>query len=254
MPPRRRGHGDRLAARPRASASAARGGSSSRSADSSPRARRRPSAGRARPACASSSASSGPGSGYPRLRATSIAPRKRPPVSSIAWHISSRSAGSGSDLPWRARAAIDNGPCDRRPASVRSTSCRTGLSAGSRRAPAPGDPDRAERREQRAHRGVGEHQLASRREQRHRVLEVVHDRLEVGRRCRAAPSVRDRGQLRADRVERAPEVAELVAGQIERDVELAAAQPGQAALDHVDRPQHPLRQQRRHERRDERAR
>ena len=38
--------------------------------------------------------------------------------------------------------------------------------------------------------------------------------------------------------------------QIERDVELAASQPGQAALDDVDRPQHPLRQQHRDQRRD----
>ena len=62
-----------------------------------------------------------------------------------------------------------------------------------------------------------------------------------GRRIRPA----HRRQLGADGVERAAEVAELLLRQIERDVELAASQPRQAALDDVDRPEHPLREQHR---------
>ena len=57
--------------------------------------------------------------------------------------------------------------------------------------------------------------------------------------------VAHRRELRADGFERAAEVAELLARQVERDVELAASEPRQAALDHVDRPQHPLRKERR---------
>ena len=58
-------------------------------------------------------------------------------------------------------------------------------------------------------------------------------------------------QLRADRIERGAQIAELVTGQIERDVELAATQPAQAALDDVDRPEHPLRQHHRDDHRDD---
>jgi hypothetical protein len=64
----------------------------------------------------------------------------------------------------------------------------------------------------------------------------------------------ERRDLRAHGGERAAEILELVPGQVEPDVQLAAPEARQPALDHVDRPQHPLRQQHRDERRhDDRA-
>ena len=57
---------------------------------------------------------------------------------------------------------------------------------------------------------------------------------------------RGRAQLRADLIEHVTELAKLlVVAQIERGAEIAAAQPRQAAADHVHRPQHQLREQHR---------
>ncbi len=93
--------------------------------------------------------------------------------------------------------------------------------------------------EQRLHRRVGEDHLARGREERHRVLEVLHHRFEIGGRARQR-LLAHRRQLRAHRFERAAEIAELLTGEIERYVQLAASEARQSALDHVDRPQHPL--------------
>ncbi len=112
---------------------------------------------------------------------------------------------------------------------------------------------RPQGRQQRPHGGVGEHQLAFRREEGDGVLQVLHDRLELGRRrrrYRRQRVVAHCGELGAHRLERAAEVGELLSGQIEPDVELTAAQPRQPALNDVDRTEHPLRQQRRDHRRD----
>ena len=58
-------------------------------------------------------------------------------------------------------------------------------------------------------------------------------------------------QLLADRVERSAELAEFVVlVQVQLHAELAPAEARQAAPDDVDRPQQPLRQQRRDEHRD----
>ena len=57
---------------------------------------------------------------------------------------------------------------------------------------------------------------------------------------------RRRPQLRADLIEHIAQLAELrVVAQIERGAEVAAAEPRQAAADHVHRPQHELREQHR---------
>ena len=58
-------------------------------------------------------------------------------------------------------------------------------------------------------------------------------------------------KLSADGVERAAEVAERLLREIERDVQLAASQAAETALDHMNRPQHPLRQERRDDRGDD---
>ena len=103
------------------------------------------------------------------------------------------------------------------------------------------------RRQERPHRGVAEHQLAFGREERDRVLEVFHDRLEFGRgrgRRRQGAGANG-GELCADRFERAAEIGKLLPRQIEPDVELAAAEAGEAALNDMNRPEHPLREQRR---------
>ena len=102
------------------------------------------------------------------------------------------------------------------------------------------------------HRRVAEDQLAARREQRHRVLEIVHHRLEVGgRRPAAAWSRTGADSCALTASNELPRSRNSSLRQIERDVELAAAEPGQAALDDVNRPQHPLREQHRDERRND---
>ena len=60
------------------------------------------------------------------------------------------------------------------------------------------------------------------------------------------PFRRGRPQLRADLIEHITQLAKLlVVSQIERGAEIAAAEPRQAAANHVHRPQHQLRQQHR---------
>ena len=82
------------------------------------------------------------------------------------------------------------------------------------------------------------------RKQRHRVLEVIDDGLE--RRALAGQLRAIGGEPRGDGLEGIAEVAELrVARQIDVDVELAAAESREAAPDHVDRPEHDLREQHR---------
>ena len=68
---------------------------------------------------------------------------------------------------------------------------------------------------------------------------MLHGRLQV---CDLIGHVRPIGrQLRADGVEKRPELAELVVLiQIEADAELAATQSGEAAPEDVDRPKKDL--------------
>ena len=191
--PRRRGRRRRL----RPAAAAARGGSSSRSADSSPRARRRPTAGRARPACASSARVDCTWLKYSRLRAISMMPTRSPVGSLIACVITSRSPLSPN--------AADSGPtrlaADERLLEQPPHRVIDGQPVGQRFA-----GRRA--RQQRAHRRVGEQQLAARVDDRDGVLEVLDGRFEVRHLPGDLRSVRR--QLLADRVEEGAELAELV--------------------------------------------
>ena len=99
-------------------------------------------------------------------------------------------------------------------------------------------------RQQRAHRRVGEQQLAAGVDDRDRVLQLLDRRLKVGH---LPGHLRAIGrQLLADGVEERAELAELVLlVEVELDAELALAEASQAAADHVDRPEEELRQQRR---------
>ena len=78
------------------------------------------------------------------------------------------------------------------------------------------------------------------------VGKVLDDRIEARRRPFHGPAGE---QLVADRADLAPEIAELVLREIERRRWLAAPQSRQAAAQHVNRPQQPLREEQRHQRR-----
>ncbi len=89
----------------------------------------------------------------------------------------------------------------------------------------------------RAHRGVREEQLARRVQDGNLVLHVLDGRLEVGLLTGQLTPLR--GQLGADGVEEAAQLAELVAlREVQPEPQLAATEAGEAPADHVDRPQH----------------
>ena len=152
------------------SSAAARGGSSSRSAGSSPRGRCRPSAGRAPPACASRRSSTARATCRRRCAPRAARPPARRRCRSIACVISSSSV-SPSRL-----ACTGPRDCAR---GQRLLDERAVRMAGRQQPTQIGWPIGVGR-QRRLHRRVAEEQLARRVEQRHRVLEVLDRRLQVG--------------------------------------------------------------------------
>ena len=138
------------------------------------------------------------------------------------------------------------GPRDWRLASVSSASRRRAWSAGIELV------ERLAGFDARQHvlgGGIREEQVALRADDRDRVLEVLE---RPTRGWRPARHLRTIGrELRADGVEERAELAELlVLLQVEPHAELAAAEPGQAAADDVNRPEQQLREGHRPEHRD----
>ena len=132
-----------------------------------------------------------------------------------------------------------SGPCDRLRRQRPLDQSPIGMQLGPRRQP------RARRRigQRRAHRGVGKHHLAVGVHHRHRVLEAIDHRFERRRLVPRRELRSHRRELGAQLIERRAQLAELVARrQIELDVELAVAEARQPALQHVHRPQRPLRE------------
>ena len=99
-------------------------------------------------------------------------------------------------------------------------------------------------RRERAHRRIREQELAACVDDRDRVLELLHGRLEVGDLPRHLRPVRR--QLLAHLVEEGAELAELVPlAEVQPHAELAAPEAREAAANHVDRPEQQLREQHR---------
>ena len=97
------------------------------------------------------------------------------------------------------------------------------------------------------HRRVREQQVAVGADERDGILEALADRLDRALLGELGPIGR---QPRRDRLERLAEIAQRrVRRQIHLDVELAASEAGEAAADHVDRPDDDLRHQHRQEHR-----
>ena len=111
----------------------------------------------------------------------------------------------------------------------------------------------------RTHRRIAEDDLAFRGEQRDGIFEVLHHRLVIGAGARpkrplfvlVSSTAAQRRELRAHGVERTAEVLELLLRQVEPHVQLAPSQAAQAALNDVNGPQQPLREQHRYQRGDE---
>ena len=110
---------------------------------------------------------------------------------------------------------------------------------------------RVQLRQQRPHRRVGEDQLAAGEKSA-----TASSRFSMTDSNRSPSAARRQRRWRAPPTSCAltasnelPRSRELLPRQVEPDVELAASEPRQAALDDVNRPQHPLREQHRDQRR-----